>query len=421
LFAHICHATQNMKILFVNTRHFPGGGDSTYTFNLSELLRRRGHDTAFFAMEHPGNLPDPNSDLFVTHIDFRELNLHKNLFTGMKVLSRVIYSSEAHKKFGKMIDRFRPDIVHLQNIHAHITPSVIFEANRNGIPVVWTLHDYKIICPNSHFLIDATSEICEACGTRAYYQAAVKRCKKGSFFASLMASIEAYAHILMHVRDKVDMFLAPSAFLRNKLLDRGFSAEKVAHLPLFLPNEMFLNTHDDQGYLLFLGKLDPIKGLHPFLNACREAKGSHVILAGLVDESIANTLPEMLSGNTEYVGMKHGEELRQLIQGSRSLVLPSLCYENQPFSITEAFAAGKPVIASDLGGMSELVGDNQHGILVPPGNIEALANAMNWMTTHPQEANQMGRKARQYAKEMLRADKHYEKLMQVYKKIGELH
>ena len=148
-----------MKVLIANTRHYYGGGDSTYAFNLAKLFRVNGHEVNFFAMQGENNLADPNEDLFVPFIDFRQLNQEKSIANGLKVLGRVIYSREARQKFSALLDRVKPDIVHLQNIHAHITPSIIFEAKRRGLPVVWTLHDYKLICPNSHLLIDATGQI----------------------------------------------------------------------------------------------------------------------------------------------------------------------------------------------------------------------------------------------------------------------
>lgn len=406
-----------MKVLFVNTRHYYGGGDSTYTFNLADVLRQKGHEVAFFAMHDERNLTDSNSDLFVSHIDFKELNRRKSIFTGFKVASRVIYSAEARQNFAKALDRFQPDIVHLQNIHGHITPSVIFEAKKRNLLVVWTLHDYKMICPNTHFLIDATNEICEACGNGRYYQAVLKRCKKGSLLASVMACVEAYAHRIMGLRNLPDFFLTPSAFLRNKLIERGFSPDKVIHVPLFLPDEMFNNGGHDGGYLLFIAKLDPLKGIYPLFEACRQVPEVRLKIAGRADDIIAAKLPSLLPPNAEYVGMKQGDELRKLLLGARAVVLPSLWYENQPFSITEAFAAGKPVIASDLGGMTELVKDGERGLLVPPGDVEALAEAMEWMVTHPEEANDMGKKARLYAQEEHAAEEHYKRLLQVYERV----
>lgn len=406
-----------MRVLLVNTRHFRGGGDSTYTFNLADLLRSKGHEVAFFAMQDPRNLPDPNADLFVSYIDFRELNRNRGLGAGLQVLERVVYSTEARSKFSQMLDRFRPDIVHLQSIHAHITPSVIFEAKKYHLPVVWTLHDYKMICPNSTFRIDTTGEICEACGKSSYYQPILKRCKKGSLLASATASVEAYVHALTRVRESVDVFLPPSVFLKDKLLDRGFSPTRVCHLPLVLPTEMF---HADEligDYILFLGRLEPVKGVHVLLEAARLAPEVKLILAGQLAQSLASDM-SYLPTNTQYVGMKSGEELAQLLRHAKAVVVPSLWYENQPFSILEAFASGKPVIASDLGGMTELVIPQQRGLLVPPGDAEALAKAMRWMVANPGKAKEMGQTAQRYVINQHGPELHYERLMDVYSKVS---
>ena len=404
-----------MKILIVNTRHYRGGGDSNYAFNLAELLRERGHEAFFFAMQGESNLPDPNADLFVSRIDYRALNQRKNPVTVLRVLTRSIYSTEARRKFSKMLDRVKPDIVHLQNIHAHITPSVIFEAKRRGLPVVWTLHDYKLVCPNSHFLIDQTGEICEACRGGKFWQATRKRCKKGSLLASGMASLEAHAHQAMNVRGKVNAFLCPSSFLRGKLLESGFDESKTIHLPLFLPDAAFELTNDDRGYILFLGKLEPLKGILPLADAARKVPRVTVILAGRAEEPLKSQLPALLSSNVEYVGFKSGAELADLRRGARAFILPSLWYENQPLSILEAFALGKPVIASDAGGMRELVGQNERGLLTPMGDADALADAMAWMAGHPAEAHHLGEKAFQYARENHSANKHYESLLKIYR------
>ena len=403
-----------MRILLVNTHHFRGGGDSTYTFNLADLLRSQGHEVAFFAMQDARNLPDANADLFVSNIDFREANRRKNITNGLRILGRVIYSKEARSKFGQLLNRFKPDIVHLQGIHHHISPSIIFEARQRGLPVVWTLHDYKLICPNTHFLIDKTSQICEACGKRAYYQPIVKRCKKGSLFVSGIASLEAYAHWLLNIRNRVDAFFAPSQFLRKKLLDRGFMASKVHLLPNFLPADKFNPSVTDGTYFLFLGKLEPIKGVYPLLQAFARAPEAELVLAGSVDGILEQTLHQLIPTNARYVGLKHGVELQNLISGAQAVILPSLWYENQPYSILEAFGFQKPVIASDLGGMIELIGKNQRGILVKPGDIDGLRDALVWFKMHPKDAQAMGARAYQYAHNMHSAEKHYMDLMSVY-------
>jgi len=406
-----------LKILIVNTRHYFGGGDSTYTFNLSQLLRKKGNDVAFFAMQSEVNLPDDNSDLFVPFIDFKELNQDKNVLNGLNVLSRSIYSRDARNRFARLLDRIHPDIVHLQNLHAHITPSVIFEAKARNIPVIWTLHDYKVICPNSHFRIDKTGEICEACGKSTYYQPILKRCKKDSLLASMMASLEASAHLLIGVKNKVDYFCAPSAFLRSKFLERGYDGKKIIHTPLFLPDDMFVASQDAGEYILFFGKLDPVKGIYILLEAIRKVPHVKLILAGGIDEAIKTKLLQMLPQNAKYVGMKFGDELWKLVQGALAIVLPSIWYENQPFSILEAFANRKPVITSKLGGMAELVADQERGLLVPPGNVDALADAMEWMQNNRQDAIRMGETAYSYAVEQHGEKLHYQRIMAIYEQV----
>ena len=234
-----------MKILLVNTRHFCGGGDSTYTFNLAELLSSYGHEIAFFAMQDSRNLPDPNADLFVSPIDFRELNQHKTLANGVKVLTRTVYSTEARRRFATLLDRFSPDLIHLQNFGRHITSSILFEARQRGLPAVRTLHDYGLACPNSHFLIDRTGQICEACRGGRFYQAMFKRCKKGSLLASGMAAFGAYCNRWMGAVKKVDALLTPSRFLKSKLLENGFDETQIHHLPLFLPQRYFWEGEQD--------------------------------------------------------------------------------------------------------------------------------------------------------------------------------
>jgi glycosyltransferase involved in cell wall biosynthesis len=409
-----------MKILLVNTRHFYGGGDSTYTFNLSDLLTKNGHEVAFFAMQDERNIADPNSDLFVSNIDYRNLNQRKNPITGLKVLTRSIYSIEARQNFSTLLNRFRPDIVHLQNIHAHITPSVIFEANKQKIPMVWTVHDFKQICPNSTFMIDQTREICEACRGGKFYQAMNKRCKKNSILASGMVMVEAYAHQLMQVRNKVDAYLAPSVFMRTKLLQNGFEPEKTFHLPLFIKQSLLAGSSASptvSNYILFLGRVDFTKGIYPLIEAAHLVPHVKVVLAGRVEEPIQSDLVDQLPENVKYVGMKTGRELDELRRNCIAIILPSLWYENQPFSVLEAFAFSKPVIGSRLGGIIELVGKEERGILIPPGKPRLLAEAMEYAVQHQEVLAEMGKKARSFLVNHHSPEAHYAQLFKIYQNV----
>jgi glycosyltransferase involved in cell wall biosynthesis len=179
---------------------------------------------------------------------------------------------------------------------------------------------------------------------------------------------------------------------------------------------MFHYNQVNDGYLLFFGRLELIKGIRSLLGACRLIPEVRLMLAGQVEERLGSEIPILLPPNAQYIGMVSDVELPQLLRNALAVVLPSMVYENQPFSILEAFAAGKPVVASDLGGLSELVAHRERGLLVPPGDTEALAKAMRWMITHSSEAKEMGVNAHQYALSHHTPELHYQKLMDIYEK-----
>ena len=192
--------------------------------------------------------------------------------TGLEVLRRSIFSSEAEQKFTSLVARFKPDVVHLQNIHAHLTPSIVFAASRLAIPVVWTLHDYKLMCPNSHFRVDETGALCEACRPGQYHWALMKRCKKDSLLASGMAAVEAYAHWARGLRSQVQCFLSPSTFLAEKLLEHGWPTDRVRHVPNFIASELATPQRGQGTHFLFIGKLESLKGVEILLDAAENVR-----------------------------------------------------------------------------------------------------------------------------------------------------
>jgi glycosyltransferase involved in cell wall biosynthesis len=403
-----------MNILIANTRHFYGGGDSTYTFNLARLLRSRGHRVAFYAMQGTENLPDDNSDLFVSHIDFKELNTRKSIINGLSVLWRSIYSFEAKKKFNRLLARFKPDIVHLQSIHGHITPSIILEAKKSNIPVIWTLHDYRLFCPNQNMIIDRDYTICEVCSRDSYYHAVLKKCKKNSLLASIAAALEAYGHSILRIRESVTCFISPSKFLRDKFIEKGLHPDKIKHVPNLQPVIKEQNASANDNYILYIGILKPIKGIKTIVGACRSNTDIKLVLAGRAEEQAKNDIISTLPDNAVYVGLKTEKELCTLKQNASAIVLPSLWYENQPYAILEAFAHAKPVIASNIGGMAELVKNKDRGILVKPGDVQGLARAMGQILKNPVRAHIMGQNARDYVVREHGANAHYGRIMSIY-------
>jgi glycosyltransferase involved in cell wall biosynthesis len=404
-----------MKVLLVNTYNYLRGGDCKYTLSLANLLRRKGHEVFFFGMKDQQNLPSPQDDLFVSHIDFVKMNKEKNVVNGLRVLSRSIYSIEAQRNIGKLIARIRPDIAHLQSIHGHLTPSVIVQLNKQKIPVLWTLHDYKLICPETHLL--SHGEICEDCKGGRYQMCTLKKCKKNSVRASLVATLEANFHRFLHLQKRVDKFISPSKFLRNKFISFGWDQKKIVHIPYpsVAMNEPAQFLTDDR-YVLYVGQLETWKGLETFLRAAEELPALSFRIAG--DGSQRLLLEEHVRKlglrNVTFEGWLSGDKLKELQSHCSLVVVPSQWYENFPYAVIESLALGKPVIASRIGGIPELIDDGVTGYLFTPNDSQQLSGKIRALMEDDALRSQMGLAAKEKVKKELSPEDHYIKLMQIY-------
>lgn len=400
--------------MIANTYHYLRGGDCTYTFGLTELLQSKGHTVAPFAMHHPNNFDSPYSDYFVSYLDYVESLKSPSLAASAKVAYRSIYSKEARMKIEALIDDFKPDIAHFQNIHHHLTPSIMYPLKKRNIPIVWTLHDYKHACPNSTFLCN--EEVCEKCKKSKYYSAALTRCKKNSFAASLMACVEAYSHRLMRVRDMVDMFLAPSDFLRMKLIEYGVDAKRITHIPNFIPtpDSQRLNVGGD--YFVYAGRLSSEKGVDVLLRAMAEIKGARLAIAG--DGPMRGELQELAKdcrdSQIEFLGFIPSSAIETVIGNAMFVVVPSKWYENCPYSILESFALGKPVVGARIGGIPEMVKDGVNGFLFEPGNEDDLRDKIEKLSNDASLREDMSLKAYETAQTVYNPETHYEGLMSIY-------
>jgi len=405
-----------MKILLINNFYYNRGGDCTYLFSLKRLLEEKGHQVIVFSMHHPQNFESEYSEYFVTYINYVEEVKNKNLFSGLKVISRTIYSFEARKNLERLIKDKRPDIAHLQNIHHHITPSIFYPLKKFKIPIIWTLHDYTLICPNTSFL--SQGKICERCKKIRYFWPSVVRCKKGSFAASTMAAIESTMHRIMRVYDVVDFFITPSKFLRNKLIEYGFDSKKIVCLNNFLDVTIPDSAEPVGDYFLYIGRLSEEKGIKTLIDAVIKAGTGRLKIVGdgqLKDELISYVRSNSVNGAVEFLGYKKHEEVIKLLRRCRFVVLPSDWYENFPYSILEAFACGRPVIGSRIGGIPELIDDGENGLLFTPGDSDALADKIKKLHIEGDKISEMSRNAQKKFKENYGHEKHYQRLMEIYK------
>jgi glycosyltransferase involved in cell wall biosynthesis len=408
-----------MKILICNSYFYRRGGAETYTLALGELLKSRGHDVLFFAMEHPENLECDEKSYFVDYIDYPTLNENKSLSAAWAVLSRSIWYPEARRQIRKLIKAERPDIVHIQNIHAHITPAILPEIRKFDIPIVWTLHDFKIICPeNSFYSID---RICEECRGSRFYRCAINRCKKKSLAASAMASMEAYAHTFMGTCKKVDRFVSPSKFLKSKFEEFGWVTPRIDFVRNFLP-DLGQPSYGGKGYGVFTGMLREVKGVTTLLDALKKAGDPKFYIAGdgPIRQQLHDKAAKLGLNNLRFLGHLDKEPLGELVRDADFSVVPSEWYENCPYAVLELMAAGKPVIASELGGLKELVEHRETGMLFKPKDSSQLAESISALSRDPALAKTLGTAARKKAESEFGPDHHYDCLSKIYANVIEV-
>jgi glycosyltransferase involved in cell wall biosynthesis len=402
-----------MRILMVQTFHYHRGGDSTYMFSLSGLLEERGHEVVHFAMEHPRNLPSRYARYFVSEIDYPELLERRSPAAAWMVAVRSIRSGEARRKIAALADEVKPDVAHFHNIHAHLTTSIVSPLHRRRIPIVWTLHDYRLVCPNSTLL--SGGEICERCIPNRFHEMVLRRCKKGSLPASFIAMLTSLYDRFERVPARVARFIAPSEFLRSKLLEGGFDPAKVVTIPNFVELERFAGL-PEKDYFCYIGRLSPEKGLDVLIRAVAKLAAGRLLIVGDGPdaERLKKLAAELTASRVEFAGFRSGEELKRILAESQFVVLPSVWYENLPFAVMEAFASSKPVVASRIGGIPEMIDGGVNGILFPAGDADALAASLDLMLGDRRLREEMGRRGRAKAERLYGRDGHYAQIERLY-------
>lgn len=406
-----------MRICIVNTYHYRRGGDSTYTFDLADLLRSRGHDVFHFAMKHRYNAACPEDDYFVDYVDYREAVESAGPLRRLRAFLRSVYSIEARSKFAALLDSTRPDIIHMQNFRRHLTFSILGPAASRNIPVVFTAHDYDLVCPNS--LLFAEGEICEICAGKHYFRALGRRCKQGSLAGTLAVILEAYFVKARRYFDGIEKIITPSAFARSKFIECGLDPDSIQVIHNFINIADFEPSYQSGDYAIFFGRLAAEKGIDVLIDAAAAIGGIKVVIAGEgpLRRGLEARCSEVGAGNVEFLGYVDREDLLPLVRNSMFVVVPSVWYENFPYNVLESFALGKPVIGSDIGGIPEMVQDGRTGFLVKPYDAEALRTLMLRLAGDAALRREMGLRARGRVEREFSADIHYEKLMGLYETV----
>jgi glycosyltransferase involved in cell wall biosynthesis len=407
-----------LRICLVNTFHYLRGGDSTCTFDLARLLTDHGDSVAHFAMKHPANIRSEFEQYFVNHIDYAALRASRNPASRIKGLVKSLYSFEARRKFASLLNATCPDVVHLQNFRRHLTFSIVPQARKRGIPVVQTAHDCEAFCPNS--LLFARGRVCEACKGGHFYKALLLKCKDDALVGSLAVALEGYFVRIRHYYRLIDRVIAPSEFLKRKMVENGFAPEKVVVVNNFVFADDFRPANTSGDYVVYSGRLSPEKGLATLIDAARSIPRTKVLVVG-EGPSLGElkALKEQLgASNVQFMGRLERHQLIALVAESKFVVLPSICAENYPYALLEAFAVAKPAIGSRLGGIPEMITDGVTGFLADPGDPQALGEKMAYLDAHPDLAREMGVAARRRVEEELGPEVHYGKMKQVYREVS---
>ena len=408
-----------MKILLVNWSWYATGGDWTYVENLHKLYEAHGHQVIPFSTHNKKNVYSPYSKDFVMAYDFKELNKHKTINNGLKALRTSIVSSDALKKLDRILKEHDIKVAHLHNIHHYITPAIIDKLSKRGIKILWTLHDYKIICPENSFV--SNGKVCEKCITGAFYHCATNQCKKRSLLASALASFEAYYYHKKNTYNLVDHFLCPSNFIKQKFNQFGFDEQKlfvsnlcydIALIDKFLAeNKSIITKTNDEKFILYVGRLEDIKGVKTLIFSVKNTNLKLKIAGiGAAQQEIIDLIKNENILNVEMLGFKNKKEIFILTQEAAFAVCPSEWYENFPFSIAESFLFSKPVIGSNIGGIPELVIDGITGLLFEPGNVEELRNKLLQLWSNEASTKAMGIAGRAHAYNLYNYDTHWNKI-----------
>ncbi len=407
-----------MNILLVNWTWFPSGGDWTYIENLASLYKRKGHQVIPFAMQNEQNYPTEYSKYFIKHKDYKKLKEQNPVLAGIDVLKNSIYSTEAVDALEDLLKNVKIDLAHLNIIHRYQTPAILKVLKKAEIPIVWTLHDYTILCPEGTFI--SNGKICEACKGGKFYQATLHKCKKDSFLASAVASLDNYVNTFLNYYEYVDYYICPSKFLYQKFSENNFFKDRLHHIyhsfeQIENSTDLSINYANKEKYIVYVGRLEPIKGVQTLLEAMRRCK--HITLKIIGDGSQRNELMEFAQNhrldNVDFLGKRSKGDVLDLIADSEFLVCPSECFEVLGFTIIEAMLMEKPVIGSNMGAIPETVIHNETGFLFEAGNVDELTERINHLFADTGLKRKIGANAKKFIRQLTDPENYYKKLQEI--------
>jgi len=401
-----------MRVLYCNKYNYRFSGTEVYLFELMELMRKQGNEVALFSMADQRGEATPYDQYFVPHIEFKD---HMSWGKKLHHAAHAVYSTEARRRMRAMLAEFRPDVAHVRSIYHHLSPSILWELKTQNVPVMYHVNDFKLLCPNYNLV--ANGAVCEACKGGAFRKAFRTRCYPGLAARTVLAAEAYFHHYLGTYRKCVDMFLAPSQFVRDKFVEHGWDAAKFEVLPHF-QNILPIKDPARDGPVLYFGRLSAEKGVDDLIHAMQQVPHLRLVIAG--DGPQRPELERLVSSlslvNVRFVGHLGPVERDQMISESRFTVLPSHAYETLGKTILESYALGRAVIATDIGSRREFVRDGKTGLLYR--GVDQLVESIKLLAAQPDVAAEMGRAGWQLVRKNHAPEQHYPELMNLYESLA---
>ena len=392
-----------MKILMINKFLHPNGGSETYIFKLGDYLKENGHEVEYFGMDHEGRCVGNSVNAYTSDMDFHGGSIFSKLTYPLKT----VYSREARVQIRKVLDSFKPDVCHINNFNYQLTPSIILEIKKwnKNCRIVFTAHDYQLVCPNHMCNNPNTHQNCEKCLGGYFVNCTKGKCIHGSTAKSFIGTLEASFWKLNGVYKRIDKIICCSYFLKTKMDSNPIFAKKTVALHNFIDKPDWKET-PKKDYILYFGRFSEEKGIGTLIQAAKELPDYQFIFAG------TGPLAEEINkvSNINNLGFKTGLELETLIREAKFSICPSEWYENCPFSVMESQMYGTPVLGANIGGIPELIQVGKTGELFESGNKEELKNKIKEMLAKADEYS----KNCQYV-EYDNTEAYVKKLMKIYR------
>ena len=384
---------RSLNIISVHNRYLMAGGEDQVFESEARLLRDYGHTVT--QIEEQNAYPD---------------SVAKKI--GMAV--ECVWSRKWHREFRERLQRERPDVVHVHNFFPRISPSIYYACRREGVPVVQTLHNYRLLCAGAELYRDG--KVCEECLDHGVTRGIRYGCYQGSKLGTAVLTIMVDVHRRARTwTNMVDCYIALTEFSRNKLIAGGLPAERIRVKPNFvLPDPGIKSGAGD--YALFVGRMVKSKGVPSMLEAWEKLSSVplHIIGDGPCKEQIESAQKAGKLSSVTYRGRLPRADTLAAMKKARFLVFPSEWYEGFPVTIAEAFACGVPVVASRLGAMQEIIADGMTGLHFEAGNVEDLRRKAEWAWEHPAEMQEMGRRGRREFERKYMAEQNIRMLEEAY-------